>query len=334
MRRPTIADIARECGVSPTAVSFALNGRSGISPGRREAILAKADELGWSPSAAARALSTSRVGTIGLIVALPPATISRDTFYLQLIAGIEAELQGGPEALMLTVVGSMDEELAAMRRWHAERRVDAIVLVNPRLEDPRPQLARELDLPCVFIGDVRDHPGASGVLVDDAATMTALLEDLSDGDHGSLAYLHRRRPFRHGHERLRALERARGWDRRSVVTLDAESVEELTAEVDDAIAELAADGLPAVIIGEDEPIVLAVLSALDRRGLRVGEDLGVVSWESTPGLVLRAPAISSIDRDPMRLGGAVVRVLHRLQEGESGVIEELDPPRLVVRESL
>ena len=55
--RPTIADVARVAGVSKGLVSFALNGRPGVSPESRTRILAAADELGWSPSIRARSLS-------------------------------------------------------------------------------------------------------------------------------------------------------------------------------------------------------------------------------------------------------------------------------------
>ena len=66
-RRPTIADVARQAGVSKGAVSFALNGRAGVGPQTRERILAAASELGWSPNHRARALSTSRAFALGLV---------------------------------------------------------------------------------------------------------------------------------------------------------------------------------------------------------------------------------------------------------------------------
>ena len=54
-RRPTIDDVAQRAGVSSAAVSFAMNGRRGVGEDMRARILAAAAELGWSPSAPARA---------------------------------------------------------------------------------------------------------------------------------------------------------------------------------------------------------------------------------------------------------------------------------------
>jgi DNA-binding LacI/PurR family transcriptional regulator len=56
-RRPTIDDVAARAGVSSAAVSFAMNGRPGVGAATRERILAAAAELGWRPSAHARALT-------------------------------------------------------------------------------------------------------------------------------------------------------------------------------------------------------------------------------------------------------------------------------------
>ena len=54
--RVTIRDIAERAGVSKGAVSYALNGRPGVSEDTRERILEIARELGWYPNRAARAL--------------------------------------------------------------------------------------------------------------------------------------------------------------------------------------------------------------------------------------------------------------------------------------
>ena len=58
--KPTISDVAARAGVSKGAVSFALNGRPGVSPDTRDRILRAADELGFVRNATARALSSRR----------------------------------------------------------------------------------------------------------------------------------------------------------------------------------------------------------------------------------------------------------------------------------
>jgi len=335
MRRPTIADIARECGVSSTAVSFALNGRPGISEERRRQIQDVAARLGWTPSAAARALATSRVDAIGLVITAPFTTLARDTFYLQLIAGIEKALAETPVVLVLKMVESLDAEVEAIRAWHAQRRVDAVILVNPREQDPRPDLVREIGMRAVFLGDPPPESGASSVFVDDAQTMRLLLRDVAALGCRSLAYLHSSvtAAYRHEGQRLEALADT---DEIAVTVSpacdggDPRGGPSVAARID----ELVLGGVPDLVLCEDETITLAALSRLSEHGLRVPEDLGLISWESSPGLAYRRPAISSIDRDPMILGQAAVEVLDELRTADAPIRRVIDPPRLVLRDSL
>ncbi|WP_037633809.1 LacI family DNA-binding transcriptional regulator, partial [Streptomyces noursei] len=99
-RRPTIKDIARRAGVSESAVSFALNDRPGVSADTRARIRRVADELGWQANSAARALSGERAGCLGLVLARPARTLGVESFFLQLVSGIQEVLSARRTALL------------------------------------------------------------------------------------------------------------------------------------------------------------------------------------------------------------------------------------------
>jgi len=84
--------VARAAQVSKGAVSFALNGRPGVAETTRARILAAADDLGWTPNATARSLSTQRALAVGLVVAREPELLGADPFFPPFIAGIETVL--------------------------------------------------------------------------------------------------------------------------------------------------------------------------------------------------------------------------------------------------
>ncbi|MDA5280353.1 LacI family DNA-binding transcriptional regulator [Streptomyces sp. NPDC054904] len=151
-RRPTIKDIARRAGVSESAVSFALNDRPGVSDHTRARVRQVAEELGWQPNSAARALSGERSGAVGLVLARPAHTLGVESFFLQLVSGIQEVLSASRTALLFQVVEDIDAECAVHRRWWAERRVDGVLVVDPRTRDPRPELLTALGLPAVMIG--------------------------------------------------------------------------------------------------------------------------------------------------------------------------------------
>ncbi|MFG2339702.1 LacI family DNA-binding transcriptional regulator [Streptomyces yangpuensis] len=162
-RRPTIKDIARRAGVSESAVSFALNDRPGVSQGTRARIRRVAEELGWQANSAARALSGERAGAVGLVLARPAHTLGVESFFLQLVSGIQEVLSAARTALLFQVVEDVDAECAVYRRWWAERRVDGVLVVDPRTGDPRPALLAELGLPAVTIGEPGPTAGPAAV---------------------------------------------------------------------------------------------------------------------------------------------------------------------------
>lgn len=165
MKRPTITDIAREAGVSKGAVSYALNGRPGVSEATRQRITRIARELGWSPSSTARALSGGRIGTIGLV-------LDREPFFPALLDGLSS-------ALLLQVATGPDAALAIHRRWHAERKVDGVLLTGP---EGAAELVR-IGLPAVLLGGPGGEPGVPSVRVDDTAAAGEALEYLAALGH-------------------------------------------------------------------------------------------------------------------------------------------------------
>src|SRR4051812_3799465 len=157
MKRPTITDIAREAGVSKGAVSYALNGRPGVSEATRRRITEIARELGWAPSSTARALSGGRAGVIGLVLDRPPDVLGVEPFLTALLDGI------GPASLLLQVVPDLETELVAYRRWRGERKVDGVLLTGPGLAGDRIGELTRIGLPAVVLGGPLGHPGVPAV---------------------------------------------------------------------------------------------------------------------------------------------------------------------------
>src|SRR4029453_17098926 len=156
-KRATIADIAERAGLSKGAVSYALNGQPGVSEATRQRVLKLAAQMGWRPNSAARALSASRAGALGLVMARSASTLGVEPFFIKLLSGIENTLAARSIALLLQVVPDHDAEVEAYRRWFAERRVDGIFLIDLRIEDKRVLVLEELGLPAVVIGGPGHH---------------------------------------------------------------------------------------------------------------------------------------------------------------------------------
>ena len=83
-----IADVAREAGVSKTAVSFAFNRPDRLNSETASRIREVADSLGYRPHPVARMLTEGRTTTVGLLTPSSIAEVFANPFFAQFIAGV------------------------------------------------------------------------------------------------------------------------------------------------------------------------------------------------------------------------------------------------------
>src|SRR4051794_16330560 len=196
-RRPTIADVARRAGVSAAAVSFAVNGRPGVSPGTRERILAAARELGWRPSASARALTEARTRAIGLVLVRDSAQLEVDSFFVRFLSGVQRALAAADYALLLQLVPERTAALPAYERLAAAGRVDGFLLTDVEVDDPRFVLLESAGLPVVLAGEPAGDCRFPWVETRHGEGMASPVEHLAELGHERIGFLGGRPEFEH-----------------------------------------------------------------------------------------------------------------------------------------
>ncbi|MEO3756181.1 LacI family DNA-binding transcriptional regulator [Streptomyces sp. B6B3] len=333
--RPTILDVAALAGVSKSAVSKVFNGHGGISGPTRDRILEAAGKLGWSPSASASALRGERTRTIGLVLAQDPDPLAADLFFAETVAGLEHELGPRDYGLRLHVIGSEPErETMLYERLVRERRVDAFLLTDSRVGDPRPDLLRRLGVPGLLIG----RPWREGAVecvhsagLEDA--MSAAVDHLVELGHRDIAYLAGPGDRVYIRLRRRRLERSlarHGLTLRAMV--DTEFTNEATAE---ATRQLMGESSsrPTAVFYANDTMALTGIATAQRMGLRVPEDLSVIGHDDLALGRWLHPRLTTISQNARLVSSAAaLRLLELL--GET-VEESPDPPSAVftIRES-
>ncbi|MET9693302.1 LacI family DNA-binding transcriptional regulator [Streptomyces sp. NPDC006514] len=364
-RRPTIKDIARQAGVSESAVSFALNDRPGVSHDTRARIRRVAEELGWQPNSAARALSGERSGAVGLVLARPAHTLGVESFFLQLVSGIQEVLSTARTALLFQVVEDIDAECAVYRRWWAERRVDGVLVVDPRTSDPRPALLEGLALPAVTIGealfpDVGAAAGREGgtgpsyvpsqapapapsaarpaslssVRADDTGAMAQVLEHLYGLGHRRIVHVAGLPGLAHTVRRMESLRaeaarRGLGPDQvRSVVTdySDAEGAA-ATRRV------LAEPDPPTALVYDNDVMAVAGSAVAAELGIPVPGRLSIVAWDDSALCRVTHPRLTALVRDTAGFGRLAAEELLAVLAGSPPGVRISERPRLEPRES-
>ncbi|WP_309127075.1 LacI family DNA-binding transcriptional regulator [Microbacterium sp.] len=327
MGRTTIADVAREAGVTKATVSHALSGNRPISQETRAKVLAAAERLNWVPSQSARSLATRRANAIGVVLARDPEVIANDSFFPAFIAGVESVLAETETALLLQVVPDRDAEERAYRSM-SHGRADGAILLDLRVEDWRVPLLAGLGMPTVLVGAYDQTHDFSCVRTDDGAPMRELIEHLRAHGHSRIAHVSGPLDYVHSKARADAYVEAVG-DAALLREGDftAGSGRERTAEL------LALPERPTAILYSNDTMAIAGLSLARSQGLVVPTDLAVAGFDDDHLSAHLSPSLTSVSSDPAARGRAAARLLRDSILGAAPRTELIDCNIVHFRES-
>ncbi len=331
-KRVTITDIARMAGVSPGAVSFALNGRPGVSDQTRSRILSIAQEHQWVPSSAARALVGSRAGVIGFAVNRSASTLGTEAFFTDLIAGVQSALAEFHIAMQMVLVSSIEEEVATYRHWRGANQVDGVIVIDPRDDDPRLAALTEMDLPAVVIGSHSSDAGHPATIwLDDSQVAHTLFDYLAALGHRSIAYVAGPAEFQHTRMRIEVL---------AVLGGRGVSGEVIATDFSPAAATATTRRLlsraerPSAIVFDNDMMAIAGLRVAQEMRLSVPAELSIASFDDSVVAGLVRPSITCITRDTFGLGADAANFLREQIEAEEVLPDRIGAlPQLTVRES-
>jgi len=160
-RRVTISDIAKQAGVSKTAVSFAFNMPGRLSAETTRHILDVAYQLGYTPNPIARSLNTRRTNTLGVLVPQDIPTVLSNPFFAELLSGIGEVCSGEGMSVMIVppMRGSLvDATYAAL--------VDGCIVTGLQPDDMAVRALRLRQIPFVMV-DVDAPIDIASVRIDD-----------------------------------------------------------------------------------------------------------------------------------------------------------------------
>jgi DNA-binding LacI/PurR family transcriptional regulator len=125
--RPTIRDVARRAGVSPSVASRVLAGLDSYAgPRTREAIRHAASELAYQPNAVARHLRAGRTPVVGVLF----HRLVAYRMAAPVLAGLEEVLRPAGYGLLVSSTDGPDDEVAAIRLHESQQCAGVVVLSN------------------------------------------------------------------------------------------------------------------------------------------------------------------------------------------------------------
>lgn len=295
----TIHEVAKAAGVSISTVSYALSGKRPVSEKTRLRIESAVEDLGYAPDAGARMLAGRRTHIFALTEPLRADTHA-PTHMAFVLATAVAARRRGYDILLLT-----DEQASdGMNRVAASRLVDAILVLDVAPDDERAAIARSVRTPTVFIGIPDDPDGLTCVDLDFESAGGIAVDRMADAGHPQITLLGQtevsyrrsnfpRRLLRGAQARAATRGIALEWATTGASATDPAAVR--------AATEAALDrGDRAFIVHAVGDVHDVLLRTLDARGLRVGEDVSVISAAASFDTAALAVPVDTIPLIPQK----------------------------------
>ncbi|MDB2369290.1 substrate-binding domain-containing protein [Octadecabacter sp.] len=275
-----LKELSALLGLSQTTISRALNGYPEVSEATRDKVLAAATKHHYSPNTRAKGLATGRSNAIGHVIPTTDRHEMVNPIFGDFIAGAGEVYAANNFEMVLSIIKDDDEE-QVYRNYKTRGTVDGVILHGPQMNDPRIGLLQTIGLPFVVHGrasgidagydwvdvnNTRAFRRAAGFLTDLGHRRIALINGLETMD-----FAQRRR---HGYEAALA---------EHTIAPDPALMRE--DEMTESYGYISANDMlglpnpPTAFLVSSIISALGVRRALEDRGLQMGRDVSVVTYD-------------------------------------------------------
>ncbi len=303
----TLADIARELGVSSNAVSLALRGKEGVSEALRERIVKKAREMNYSAPEASRSC----------ILALIPHRFSgaddamyHSSFYHHVCFRMEAYAASRDCQLIISSVSPADEETLRVPPLLSTVPCTGIITVG-NLSSGYCRMIRSQGLPYVMADQYYDDVPASSVVTANTSGAYLLTNHLIERGHTNIQFFGMARRTSSLEDRWIGYKRA--MLRHGLRPLDNRLLHAQSVDTDDsvlipqALDEL--DSLPTAFVCGHDNTAHTLIRALAARGLRCPEDFSVVGFDDIQTPDVQALSLTTYSTPKKAIAETAVRLV-------------------------
>lgn len=334
MEKLTIRDIARMAGVSTTAVSFVLNGRSGVSESTRKRVQEIIQQTGFTPNIHTRRLNLKRSFTVHVVMRQYDYSLF-NLFAMDVLTGIFRESKTLGYSVIFTAVETDTECSELMDAIHSKD-ADGVVFIQVYNEKVI-HLLQEERFPFLCVDS---HVPQDG-------TIPLIEVDYYDASYRAVRYLaqqgHRDIGFLISDRHMEFYHRTNAGFRDALRDCCLPCRDSWLQRVIHNIPQPATNAMEKMLAGQERPT--AVFCASDtyaanairyvtNLGLRVPEDISFIGLDDLVISEYTRPAITTMGVDKVHMGRLAMETLFQLMNGGETSAVKLIPTRLIERDSV
>lgn len=322
----TMRTIAEASGVSVSSVSRVLNGQGGVSPAKRNAILAITEELGYCPNAVARGLVKKNTGNIGLII--PDIT---NPFFPEIAIGVEKEARNrGYNLILCNSRRKPQDELKCMEAL-IQNRVDGIIIEPCSLRYL--EALKERSLPIVSINGSFEVMHETAIGIDNVRVGEMATEFLIQRGYrhigfagGNVTSKQNSLRYKGYVHTMKAMGRPIRKEHVIHGSFDVDSGYDMAKQM------LCGDSPTDAIVAANDLIALGVISYAAHRGIGIPDDLGLIGCDDIYIAKLPQIELTTVAIPKEELGRNAFEMLRsQIEDGNPQGEQQILAPQLMIR---
>ncbi|GAA0348673.1 LacI family DNA-binding transcriptional regulator [Bacillus horti] len=330
----TIKDVAKLANVSPSTVSRVIANNPRISEKTKEIVNKALKELGYHPNMIARSLAIQSTETIGLVMPSSNGIVFQNPFFPTVLRGLSEGAHDRQFGLHMTTGKTEEEIYEGVRQMVHGGRVDGVILLYSKVDDPILTYLQDNSFPFVVIGKPFTQ----------VEQITHVDNDNYRASKEVTNYLiglgHKRIAFVGGDlNQVVTIERVLGYEsalREAGVEFNDEYLmhEDCTTEGGrQAVKELMhLAHPPTAFVVADDLMALGVLNTLNEMNIRIPDDVSVISFNNTLLAEMSRPPLTTVEINTFDLGFQATKSLIQMLENKNEPIKRIIiPHKLIVR---
>jgi len=323
--RPTLKTIAQLSGLAVPTVSRALNDAPDIGEATKARVRAIANDVGYRPDRAALHLRTGKTNVIALVLSTHDDMMNHTA---RLITSIAAATRGTPYHMIVTPYFADQDPMDPVRYITETRCADGIILNQTVPRDPRVEHLMQIGFPFVTHGRTNwcdTHPFYD---FDNATFGRLTVQKLAERKRQSLLLVAPPRDQFYAMEMTRAIKEDVARRGLSLHILATATSDDVTTNIEQAVAEHLATEPPVDgVICASPNSAMAVVTALEGSGRKIGTDVDVIAKEAVPFLKHVRQEMLVINEDVSKAGEFVCHALmQRIDKPDLPPMQFLEQP--------
>jgi len=340
MDKVKMSDVAEKVGVSIAAVSFALNGKPGVSDDLRRLILQAADELGYFKNEKDR--PQFRDGKEHLLIlncsrtAITYDIFPQTPYFKELLRAFEERLNSKQYHFWIKSI-CIDKDFAQnIRNLLSNEPADGVLLVATDMDETDVRIVQAIEPHVVILDASYDRLVANCVVMDNYLGGVLAAQHFLEKGHKRIGYIQSQiRIYNFKMREEGFLDELA----RNGISVRPEDVIRVDSSIEASYEtlvqqEFAGPDQPTCYFAENDYMAIGLLRALQSKGISVPDQVAVIGFDNIDMATIVTPALTSVNVPKGKLAEICIsQLMHMLSHDSIWGIKQLISVDLVKRQS-